>query len=278
MLTKIKKIILYRFYKYLFIFKKYLHHFKRYKILDFREKILISCDNLRELETRSKSCQKEPELINWLENNSNINGKIFWDIGSNIGAYSMVAAKLGYKVLSFEPAFQNYFKLQENIKLNKLDELIDAYCISFGEQNLIGDFNYLDTSFASSRGNYNSENYFNIEYMIKRGTIEQVRAQLKKTSVTKRTLVFSIDNFLTSFNLEDPHYLKIDVDGGEFEILRGASNLLTNSKNLSSILVEYDEKKHSIKELEEFLKLHKWKIYSKHNRHLKVNNLILYRL
>ena len=164
----------------------------------------------------------------------------------------MVASKMGYKVLSFEPAFQNYFKLQENIKLNKMDDSVDAFCVSFGQNNLIGDFNYLDTTFASSRGNYNSENYFNIEYMVKKGTLSQVKDELKKTSITKKTLVFTIDNFLTLFNLEDPNILKIDVDGGEFEILRGASNLLLNSKKLTSILVEFDEEKHSLIDLENF--------------------------
>ena len=34
-----------------------------------KKRIIISCDNLRELETRANSCAKEPELIKWLENN-----------------------------------------------------------------------------------------------------------------------------------------------------------------------------------------------------------------
>ena len=131
MINKIFEIIKYRYYKYLFKFKKKVKKFNRISTIDYKRKLLIACDNLRELETRANSCKKEPELINWLEINNNKEKQILWDIGSNVGAYSLVAATMGYKVLSFEPAYQNYFKLHENISLNKLDEQIEAFCISF---------------------------------------------------------------------------------------------------------------------------------------------------
>ena len=260
MINEIFEIIKYRYYKYLFKFKKKVKKFNRISTIDYKRKLLIACDNLRELETRANSCKKEPELINWLEINNNKEKQILWDIGSNVGAYSLVAATMGYKVLSFEPAYQNYFKLHENISLNKLDEQIEAFCISFGDKLQTGNFNIFDTSFGTSKGNYNADNYYQLN--------------LKKIS-QKKTLVFSIDSFIKIFNLPEPSLIKIDVDGGEFEVLKGAATLLEHGKNLKSLLVEFDEDEYSINELETFLKKLNWQIVSKHNRIGRVNNLII---
>ena len=260
MINKIFEIIKHRYYKYLFKFKKKVKNFNRISTIDYKRKLLIACDNFRELETRANSCKKEPELINWLEINNNKEKQILWDIGSNVGAYSLVAATMGYKVLSFEPAYQNYFKLHENISLNKLDEQIEAFCISFGDKIQTGNFNIFDTSFGTSKGNYNADNYYQLN--------------LKKIS-QKKTLVFSIDSFIKIFNLPEPSLIKIDVDGGEFEILKGAATLLEHGKNLKSLFVEFDEDEYSINELETFLKKLNWQIVSKHNRNAGVNNLII---
>ena len=260
MINEIFEIIKYRYYKYLFKFKKKVIKFNRISTIDYKRKLFIACDNLRELETRANSCKKEPELINWLEINNNKEKQILWDIGSNVGAYSLVAATMGYKVLSFEPAYQNYFKLHENISLNKLDEQIEAFCISFGDKLQTGNFNIFDTSFGTSKGNYNADNYYQLN--------------LEKIS-QKKTLVFSIDSFIKIFNLPEPSLIKIDVDGGEFEVLKGAATLLEHGKNLKSLLVEFDEDEYSINELETFLKKLNWQIVSKHNRIGRVNNLII---
>ena len=117
-------------------------------------------------------------MINWLEINNNKEKQILWDIGSNVGAYSLVAATMGYKVLSFEPAYQNYFKLHENISLNKLDEQIEAFCISFGDKLQTGNFNIFDTSFGTSKGNYNADNYYQLNQAA--GTIFRYQQSIEK--------------------------------------------------------------------------------------------------
>ena len=201
---------------------------------------------------------KEPETLEWidgLEDNA-----VLWDIGANVGAYSLVGASLGFEVFAFEPAFQNYFKLHENISLNKMDKKINAFCIAFGKKTLIGDFNVFDFSYGTSRGNYNSENYFELKL--------DLVAQ-------KKTLAFEIDKFIEFFNLKEPDLIKIDVDGGEFEILLGAVRLLKNSRRLKSILVEFDQNHNSFLNLKKFLKKHRWVIIEKYYRQPGVYNLIL---
>jgi FkbM family methyltransferase len=67
---------------------------------------------------------KEPETIEWIDafttkKNSEI---IFWDIGSNIGLYSIYAAQKhkNIKIYSFEPSTSNLRILSRNISINNL--------------------------------------------------------------------------------------------------------------------------------------------------------------
>ena len=68
---------------------------------------------------------KEPETIQWI--NTFDNKCIFWDIGANIGLYSIYAAKnkKNIKVYSFEPSTSNLRTLSRNISINKLQNKIN---------------------------------------------------------------------------------------------------------------------------------------------------------
>ena len=67
---------------------------------------------------------KEPETLKWIESfkkNSNI---IFWDIGANIGLYSIYTA-INFKrskIISFEPSTLNLNILSRNVSLNNLEK------------------------------------------------------------------------------------------------------------------------------------------------------------
>ena len=54
---------------------------------------------------------KEPETIDFINKFSNKKKIIFWDIGSNIGLYSIYAAVIhkNIEVISFEPSINNPF-------------------------------------------------------------------------------------------------------------------------------------------------------------------------
>jgi len=65
---------------------------------------------------------KEPETLDWIDNIPK--GKILWDIGSNVGLYSIYAAKKDIEVISFEPSVFNLELLARNIFLNDLTEKI----------------------------------------------------------------------------------------------------------------------------------------------------------
>src|SRR5574337_127189 len=79
--------------------------------------IFIHIDSDWERYTRTKSCRKEPETIEWIENTIKP-GDVVFDVGANIGAYSLVMAKssnMGAKVYAFEPSWPTYIQLCRNI-------------------------------------------------------------------------------------------------------------------------------------------------------------------
>ena len=54
---------------------------------------------------------KEPETLEWIDSFSK--SSVFWDIGSNIGLYSIYASLNGIKSFSFEPMPENINQLKK---------------------------------------------------------------------------------------------------------------------------------------------------------------------
>ena len=68
---------------------------------------------------------KEPETLAWID--SFHEDSVFWDIGANIGLYSLYAARhKNCRVIAFEPSFFNLEILVRNINLNNLSPLISV--------------------------------------------------------------------------------------------------------------------------------------------------------
>ena len=62
-------------------------------------------------------------------------GDLFVDVGANIGSYSILAGACeGVKVIAFEPVPQTFSWLQKNIKINALENRIEAMNIGLAEQ------------------------------------------------------------------------------------------------------------------------------------------------
>jgi FkbM family methyltransferase len=167
--------------------------------------------------------EKEPELIEWVEK---FGGGTFFDVGANIGLYSIYYAKKfnSSKVYSFECAPKNLKQLTRNVNTNHVQDR--TYVIS----NPLSDDNSLsfviegDLIEGSASTAFNSE----LEYS-------------KSDNPNKfLTLGFSLDWLFENHLLIDiPSLLKIDVDGIEDKILNGSKMILVN-KNLNSIYIEVD--------------------------------------
>lgn len=169
---------------------------------------------------------KEPETIEWIDTFES--ESIFWDIGANIGLYSLYAAIMkNSKVFAFEPSSSNYFCLCKNIELNNLDEKISPLCIALSNETKIAELNMSSTEIGSSNCGFDFD---------KDDLGNDLNPTFQQTSIG-----FSIDDFMKIYKVPFPNYIKIDVDGIEPLIIEGAKHLLED-RRLHSLSIEIDEK------------------------------------
>ena len=164
----------------------------------------------------------EPDTLEWI--GSLPKGACLWDIGANIGAFSLYAAlKPGVTVLAFEPSGSSFATLTKNIEINRMDDRISAYCMAFSKNTELNVLNMAQTESGHSMHGFGTDlNAYD----------ETIDIQFRQAAIG-----FGIDDFVETFTPAQPTHLKIDVDGIEADILRGGENTIKNSA-VRSVLVE----------------------------------------
>ena len=184
--------------------------------------------------------EKEPETLEWIDSIGE--DEILWDIGANVGLYSLYAAKSGIRVLAFEPAPANYQLLNYNIQKNGLHHAISAYCLAFSEKTELGSFYMSSTEAGSALNSF--------------GEPLDWQGKPYDPAMRQGMIAFSIDDFVKQFAPAPPNHLKIDVDGIEPMILQGAASLLSKECLLSlQVELDYGNETHAyavIKNLNKF--------------------------
>ena len=231
MLSKIKsfiKLTIYFLLKISFI-NKILYLFIRinenskYEIPILKKKFFFAKSNkLNEYRVKT-FLTKEPETINWI--NTFEEDSIFWDVGANIGLYSLYASIIKKcKTYSFEPSVFNLEILARNINLNSQNKNITLIPISLSSNKSVSEFFCSSTEKSGALSSFATK-------------IDQHGANLN-SSFSYSTIGISMDEFIDFYKLEYPDYIKIDVDGNEHIILQGGKNCLINCK---SILLELSD-------------------------------------
>ena len=173
--------------------------------------------------------EKEPETLEWIDNFDIKNNIIFWDIGGNIGLYSIYAAlrHSNIEIITFEPSTSNLRVLSRNISLNKLNDKIRICQFPLTNKNNSFLLMKEDSFEEGSALNTFGENY---DY---NGNIFSSNHQYK---IFGTSINYLLDNSI----LKIPNYIKIDVDGIEHLILQGGNKYL-NSSLIKSISIELNE-------------------------------------
>lgn len=165
---------------------------------------------------------QEPETRTWIQNHVKPDD-VVWDIGANIGLYSLYAAKLrSATIYAFEPNAGTYNVLTQNIMLNNCGDNIYPLQIALSNKEGLADF-YLWRKGAGHA-------------LSAIGKPENVFGSFKPAGKYKCLEVRS-DTVGSWPGVRHPDHIKIDVDGHELEILRGARNILDGVK---SVCIEWE--------------------------------------
>lgn len=171
---------------------------------------------------RLRACAKEPFTVQWLREHVGA-GEVLYDIGSNIGVYSLVAAKKpegGARVFAFDPSYANIASLGSSTVLNGVEDAITPLPVALSDRTGLAVFNLRSMEPGSARH-----------------ALDGVVAGEEPTLYRQPVMTFRLDDLVTAVGLPLPAHIKLDVDGGELAVLDGAARTLA-SPGLKTVLIE----------------------------------------
>lgn len=150
---------------------------------------------------------KEPATIAWID--SMPSRSVFFDIGANIGIYSLYAASKGADVVAVEPIPASFAAMCESIVLNELEVQITPVCAALGDKSGTARLgrNIAGSASANAAGLWSA--------------------------------VMTLDGLIEILGFA-PTHIKIDTDGFDLSVLRGGVNALQQAQ---SVIVEVDLRK-----------------------------------
>ncbi len=166
---------------------------------------------------------KEPETLAWID--SFEKGSVYYDVGANIGLYSIYAAKKRRnQVFCFEPSFFNLEFLARNIYYNNLEKNIVIFPIALNDKISVSKLNLKSTEWGGALSAFDKE----------------IDSHGKKyqSKFSYNTIGFDLDTLVSIYQIPLPNYIKIDVDGIEHYILKGSDKVINNAR---SILIEIND-------------------------------------
>lgn len=176
----------------------------------FYSRITRKVNNLLIHDVYTSMTDHEEEVLEQFSPNM---GDIVVDVGAAFGFYTIMSStKVGEhgKVVAIEPQPDIFGMLNRNINLNKLANVITLnYAISSKTSTLRL---YSTYSTIPERAGQSLESYIEVS-------------------------ADTLDNLLGQLDIHEVNWIKVDVEGAELEVLKGAVGILSKSREIS-ILVE----------------------------------------
>ncbi len=147
-------------------------------------------------------------------------GDCVFDIGAHIGLFSVIAAQITGntgKVFAFEPSTETNALLQQTIAINQLDGIIQAH------MEAMGAVSGKTTFYVSAVKGDNSNSL--VSYKDDR--------QLFPLEVD----MYCIDDFVKNNDIQSLSFIKIDVEGAEYDALLGAQHTLKNLRPVCIVAI-----------------------------------------
>ena len=154
-------------------------------------------------------------MVDWLSET------VVYDVGANIGYYSLTLSDRARQIYAFEPSSRTRHWLWLNLRLNRARNVrIFGYALSDTKGRA-------DLNVYSSTGN----NSLFVRQVSPKHDLKLLR--------TEPIRIIDLDRLRREQHLLDPTLIKIDVEGGELQMLNGA--LETVRKSRPVIMLEYSE-------------------------------------
>ena len=123
----------------------------------------ISCNNwITKYRARTFN-DKEPEMLDWMDENL-LDEDVFFDVGANVGTYTIPAAKVVNRVIAIELDPANLYCLHTNIFINELQGNVLIIPIASGSSKDVQDIFYRDFSIGDGTRNYSLVSYLSSSY------------------------------------------------------------------------------------------------------------------
>lgn len=134
---------------------------------------------------------------------------IIFDVGANIGWYSIMAKKCfeGVNIYSFEPAPENFTRLRRNFELNNLDT-----------NNLV------------NMGFYKEKGKIDFHFNPERTGASSIKNILCQDIEAIQVDMDTIDSWVSNNNINSLDFIKCDVEGAEFFVYQGGIETIKKYK------------------------------------------------
>ncbi len=166
---------------------------------------------------------KEPETLEWIDTIPE--GAVLWDVGANVGLYSVYAAKKrNCRVWAFEPSVFNIEILARNIFLNGANDRVCLVPLALSDGLGPSQMHMTTTDWGGALSTFGQD------YGWDGKAIRQV--------FEFQTLGLSMEDAVQRLRFPQPDYIKMDVDGIEHVILKGGRSVLGQVKG---ILIEIND-------------------------------------
>ena len=198
-----------------------------------------------------------------------------FDIGANIGLFSLYLSRLQQplKILAFEPVKPIFDVLQANVDLHSLNNTISLHNYGLGSENIS---KTVFTFYPNMAGNSTTRPQEKLEQReimkaaLDRDIVDRLFQSQEITGEIK-----TLSSVINSSAIESINLLKIDVEGEEYEVLRGIAR--NDWSKIKQIVLEVHDIEDRINRVKSLLESQKFQVIVKHNNlvpsTLKIFNL-----
>lgn len=187
---------------------------------------VFRCETATELWRARTLMQKEAGTVAWIKGNVRP-GQVFYDIGANIGLYTLMAGKRVGEfgaVYAFEPHVGNVQSLLHNVAGNALGDTVRVMSCALNESEGFFDFKYCHSSAGSSMSQLNDSRDAS------GAGFQPVYVEYKYAT--------TVDSLIQQAMIRPAHHVKMDVDGNEMLILRGMREFMQGDRAPLTVQVE----------------------------------------